>query len=77
MLKKLQTPSGAVSGEESRLIEEVIRNALGMREIVKERTLPASVIMKDMFYPLSLHGWGGTRSFHPINMEYPGIQVQL
>ena len=59
------------------MIEEVIRNAIGMRQIVKEREKTASVVMDDMYYPLSLHGWGETMPFHPINTEYPGIQVLL
>ena len=58
------------------MIEEVIRNAIGMREIVKEREKTSCVVMDDMFYPLSLHGWGETRAFHAINTEYPGLQVR-
>ena len=75
LLKRLQSPSAAMSGEEANLIEEAIRNMVGMRQIVKERVKTSNVVMDDMYFPLSLHGWGGPMTVHPINIEYPGLEV--
>ena len=74
-LRKLNSGSGAGSGEEARILKQMEQQALDMREIILERVSSASVTTSDMHYPLSLYGWGQEMEFHRINTEYPGLRV--